>query len=332
MKRILPFALLAFAFAAHADGIANLPGSITDGFGGVKSNTASGGGSSAGFPGNVVSGSKGWWGFRAFSTAYATALGKIANICNAGDANCADVSSTSGGDFNVATATGAPLNCGGAGGTCTIKTLYDQSGALACTGAVACDVTNATVAARPTLVLNCSGSLPCMACTATQSLSSVATFPGATIPQPNTVSTVSKRTSGVALSIVADGGALFGFDGANTAALYAGAVADSAATVTDNALHAIQYVLNDGNSTITADGSSTTGLAPGNTINWGSGTRTTLLCNTANPFTGQVMEAGVWGTAFSATQQANMNTNQHLYWFPAGSPGAVVAAIVGGFL
>jgi hypothetical protein len=81
-------------------------------------------------PGDVVASPLVWYGLRAVSASYATAGSKLANICNASDANCADVSSTSSGNFNVATATGSPSNCGGAGGTCTVKILIQINGPI----------------------------------------------------------------------------------------------------------------------------------------------------------------------------------------------------------
>src|SRR5258706_14710917 len=144
-------------------------------------------------PGNVVTtGWIFWFGLRAFSAA--TAGTKAANICNSGDANCADVNTLANGNFDVATATGAPLNCGGAGGTCTIKTLYDKSGATNCT--TACDFTQATIASRPTLVFNCiNTTLPCIrwggstGSMVTPNLTSI-------FFQPYTVSVIFKNTSG----------------------------------------------------------------------------------------------------------------------------------------
>jgi hypothetical protein len=125
--------------------------------GGGITTTGAGGGPGGGAPaysgpGDVTTGWSFWVGLRALSGA--TAGTKSANICNSGDANCADVNTLANGNFDVATATGAPLRCGGTGGTCTIKTLYDKVSTN--------NLTQTTIANRPTLHLNClNTSLPC---------------------------------------------------------------------------------------------------------------------------------------------------------------------------
>src|SRR5262249_23860887 len=104
-------------------------------------------------PLDVVGASKICASLRACSAALAGT--KVANICNSGDANCADLNSLANGDFDVTTAQGSPLNWGGAGGTCTIKWLYNQPAGLNCSGGTTCDMLNNTAANRPTLVFNC---------------------------------------------------------------------------------------------------------------------------------------------------------------------------------
>src|SRR6266436_5012205 len=99
-------------------------------------------------PGNVISGAVTFWGLRAYSASYASGLGKIANICTPLDAVCADVSSDVNGNFNLA-AVGS-LTCNNSVSICTVKTFYDQVG-TACSGP--CDMTQATIANRPTLVV-----------------------------------------------------------------------------------------------------------------------------------------------------------------------------------
>ena len=81
-------------------------------------------------PGDVVSGAVAWWGLRAYNGTYAASLGKLANICTPLDAVCADVNSDTSGNFNLS-GTGALL-CNNSTSICTVKILYDQSGALSC--------------------------------------------------------------------------------------------------------------------------------------------------------------------------------------------------------
>src|SRR5882757_890306 len=94
---------------------------------------------------------------------------KVANVCNSTggvDVGCADMlSDATTGDLVPATI--SLISCPGA--NCTVKTLYDQIGSN-CSGP--CDVTNATVANRPTLTTSC-GALSkafCMAFSGTQQL------------------------------------------------------------------------------------------------------------------------------------------------------------------
>jgi hypothetical protein len=87
-------------------------------------------------PGDIVSGATAWWGIRAYKTA---GLGtKVANICNSTggtDVGCADFNSNATTGI-IESKTVSGITCPGA--NCTVKILYDQSGALSCSSA-ACD-------------------------------------------------------------------------------------------------------------------------------------------------------------------------------------------------
>lgn len=246
----------------------------------------------------------GYWSLQAFSAAKRGT--KVANVCDAADAHCADM-------LTDAT-TGNPIvpslnpNCS-VSGNCTVKTLYDNTGALACTGGIACDLTQATIASRPTLSINCVGTLPCMTFTATQSL----TGPnlGAAYSQPLSVSVVGERTGNFTsfgdLGGVSGGNIQIGFvNSANTAFSYAGTVGTAAAT--DSAYHAIQSLVNGASSTIYIDGSSTALSIGANGI-----LVTTPFCigsSCGNGLTGNSFEFG----AFSVDKSANfsaLNSNQH---------------------
>lgn len=262
-------------------------------------------------PGDVVSGAMAWWGLRAYSNAKAGT--KAANICNASDTNCADVNTLTNGNFDVATSQGAPLNCGGAGGTCTVKTLYDQSGSTLCIGSTACNLTNTTIANRPTLTFNCVGALPCMtwASPTVQVLSSLGLI--ATQSQPFSVSAVGERTGAfTSIGDIAGGasnGFQFGFGGsANTALLYAGTI--TTATAADSTLHALQGLANGASSVISVDGSPTNVSAGANTLFSGS---VLTMGKNNNGLTGLVMEQGLWGSSISSSFSA-LSINQHAYW------------------
>lgn len=263
-------------------------------------------------PGDVVSGAKMWWGLRAYSLA--TVATRIANICNAADANCADVNSLSNGNFDVATATGAPLNCGGAGGTCTVKTLYDQTTGNNCTAAT-CDLTQATIGSRPTLTFNCIGSLPCMTFNGIGTrLSSINS--ATSVSQPFTFSTVANSTAtGAQQSVLQYSGgssAQLGYrnSAANQVFGYAGTVL--AATATDGSYHALQAVLNGASSDMNVDGTQTTGAGGASVMS--SGFALGATTGATQWLSGTVTEAGAWNAAFSSGQSSSMSTNQHSYW------------------
>lgn len=267
-------------------------------------------------PGDVVSGAVAWWGLRAYSAAKTGT--KIANVCNSGDANCADINSLSNGNFDVTTAQGSPLNCGGAGGTCTIKTLYDQSGNTNCSAA-ACDVTNATAANRPTLVFNCiNTSLPCMnfVRASSQVLTNSAGISSQT--QPNTFSYVALSPDNLNTYAVAGTGTSTTIGASSTNNLvyeYSGS-ANFTATAAQNQTHSIQNIMNGASSELYIDGTGTTpGTNPGTTaasgaINIGSDGFSDLM-------TGKIEEVGPWNQDFSAssnTKASAMCHNQFKYW------------------
>jgi hypothetical protein len=273
--------------------------------------TAGGGGGPYVGPGDVVSGARMWWGLRAYSAA--TAGTKIANICNA-SAICADINSTASGDFDIATAQGGTLNCGGAGGTCTIKTFYDQTAGNNCTAAT-CDITdNFSSANRPTLVFNCIGTKVCLSYNGTAN--SLATQTAVTsISQPVTFSGIANSTNtGAQQALVTTNGggsAQVGYRNSanNQVFSYAGSVL--AATASDGSFHALQAVFNGGSSDINVDGTQNTGTA-GTNVATGSGY---LGSAGATQFlNGKVTEAGTWPIGFSSTQSSNMSSNQHSYW------------------
>lgn len=265
-------------------------------------------------PGDVVSGARFWYGLRAYSNA--TAGTAAARICNASDANCADVNTLSDGSFDVATATGAPLNCGGAGGTCTIHTLYDQTGNNACTAAT-CNVLNTTIGNRPTLTFNCIGSLPCMTFTSASSqvLSSATNLTSTS--QPNSLSGAAQTTNtGTARHLVGTNGAganQIGYTTTNNfVQAYAGANL-GVATATAGSYHALQAVLNGTpNSAISVDGAYSGGNAGGQAM---TGIISVGAINASQYMSGQILEAGGWnGVAFSSGQASSMSANQRSYW------------------
>jgi hypothetical protein len=271
----------------------------------------SGGGGAYAGPGDVVSGATIWYGFRAYSLAKAGT--RVANICNAGAASCADVNSLANGDFDVATAQGAPLNCGGAGGTCTVAKLYDQTVGNNCTG-VTCDL-SASGSAQPTVVFNAVGTKTCMGFNGTSNqISDLLNSLSPVVNQPFTASWVAKAVSPTAQVSVLQFGtsnSQMGYHNsvANQVWLYGGSVL--AATASDGSFHALQAVFNGGSSDMNVDGSQNTG-AGGST-----GMQGQILVGQFSGgqfLPGSLCEVGGWPSGFSSGQSSNMSSNQHSYW------------------
>jgi hypothetical protein len=259
-------------------------------------------------PGDVTSGAAMWWGLRAYSAA--TRGTKVANVCNASDSTCADISSDPTTGNLVCTSIGGTA-C--SAGTLTVKTLYDQTNGSNCGGGV-CDVTNATIANRPVLTPNCiNTSFYCLSFTASSS-QSLRTAGSYTKSQTFSGSVVAERTaaftaSGSILGANTSGTPQIFFNSAaNQVALYSGTVS-TAETASDSSFHAFQALFNSTSSILRVDGSSFGSLSVGST---GFATSPVVGGGT-NLLTGRFVEAGWWGSDTS-TNFATLNSNQHAYW------------------
>lgn len=279
-------------------------------------NVTSSGGAYTG-PGDVVSGAYAAWSFRAYNAAYATALGKIANICTPSDASCADVHSDTSGNFNLA---GSGLTCNNSTSICTVKTLYDQSGNTNCTSSVACDVTNATISNRPVLLQNAVNGKWCMQLTSS-SKQSLRSSTASGLAQAFTVSAVYEFIDNAAQS------ALFGDSSnievgnhrstANDAFIYAGSAVPTA-TANASAFHAAQYVFNNASSDLYIDGSTNPGSLGSSTgiavQNLSVGSQGGIGAGVVDPYNGVGCEVLVYPVGFSSGQKASMNSNQSAYY------------------
>jgi hypothetical protein len=195
---------------------------------------------------------------------------------------------------------------------CVANTIYDQSGSNKCGGAP-CNLTNATLADRPTVTQSCQNSKICLVFNGT----SDCMFNGTSVTaqaQPFTLSSVQNTTSPSGFSALwaSTNISLVGSVGANTWSLYAGS-AQTNSTAADAAFHAIQTVFNNTSSSAYIDGTANAGLAPGTDgiatdVDIGGG----AAC-AAFYWTGEWLEAGLWG-ADKTANDATMNTNQHAYW------------------
>ena len=152
----------------------------------------SGGGGAYTGPANVVSGASYWYGLFAYNSAdRGNALVNVCNSTGGIDIGCADLfSDATTGALVSATVSG--ITCPGI--NCTVKTAYDRSGANNCSGP--CNLTQATVGARPSLLASQIGSLPALVCNGSAPSSlllvSVTTL---SVVQPFTISAVAEQTS-----------------------------------------------------------------------------------------------------------------------------------------
>ena len=259
-------------------------------------------------PGDFVSSAKAWYGLRAYSAA--TRGSAIANVCNSTggvDVGCADVlSDATTGALVPKTISG--ITCPGP--NCTVKTLYDQSGANTCTGAP-CNLAQATVASRPVLAANCLGSKPCMQFSGGQGVHNAST---ASIAQPWSVTGVYTTTAAGAIFVSSTGAyeGLIAVTPPGQMQFWTGAHINAGAA-NNGSIHAVAGVANGASSLLRVDGLDTSVFAGGadafQNSDWWIGNDT---FNEA--LTGTVTEAGIWGAAFTATQRTDLCFNESIFW------------------
>lgn len=256
-------------------------------------------------PGNVVSGATMWGGLRAYTLA---SIGSNAVKLRRDSDNTTQT---------FVTVAGGGLDLSGIStfkGTANlfVDTLYDQTGN-------GNNLVQATQAKQPTFTLSGLGSLPIMSFISASGLF-LGWTPSAGIAPSYTFSTVARRTSNFTTAQLIgasfnSSSLQFRFDAAaNTAFMYAG-VAQSVAGVADNTYHALQAVYASGGagSDLNVDGTVNT-INPGNiTI---TATQFTIGTYDGSSFflDGQIQEFGIWPSAFTSTNSANMSSNQHSYW------------------
>lgn len=263
-------------------------------------------------PGNVVSGATAWWGLRAYTTAVRGT--KAANVCNVSDVTCVDfLTDATTGALVVTTVGGSSCSVV----VCTVKTLYDQSGSLSCSGAVACDLAQATIANRPQLIVSngITGKAALLYNGTSQEL--VNNLPtGKNQPfswslVANTTNSASQQTAAGAKTDARIG---YNNSGANTVFCFNGTVLT--ATASDGAWHGIQAAFNNAGSPqgdCNVDGVATTG---NDGITQFGGSSYSLGSNTGVEFfKGSIAEGGFWGAvAFSAGNSSSMSVNQKSFW------------------
>jgi len=297
--KIAATALLLLVSSANAQMNSFFPGP------GTVHSTGGGGGYTG--PGDVVTNALVWYGLRCYNTAY---TGNVADIWDSSTGSTTEtlLTCSAGGTINETIHSLATTCASG----CRVKTLYDQAGTACSSGTVACDITQATNASRPTFTQNCIGSLPCMTFAASQQLQG--TVPG--LPStalPATISSATRQTSSLAGAYFCLTGGT-GLEGYYTTApavrVYNGT--NQTVSTVNNTWYANQSVVNGVSSVIYLNGSSNSIGDPGGTAILAQ----TIIGNDnfGQLMTGNIVEVGLWASAFNGTQQSNMNSNQRTYW------------------
>lgn len=272
-------------------------------------------------PGDVVSGAFGWWGLRCYNSAYA---GNVADIWDSATGNTTEtlLTCSSGGTLNQTVNTLA-TTCAVA---CSVKTLYDQSGANKCTGAAACDVTQATLAQRPAFTrTGCAGlsgmQTWCMTFNGTNSnLQSSLTWAGGSVAQAYTGICAANFTAhpanGACISVgnaVADGFIIF-VTATPTIGIYSGTNSTTSTGGAINTWYSMQATFSGASSATYINGSSTTSLSAG-TQAIANGDKAYFGDDPFSDFpTSLQVEGGLWSGSFSGGNQSSMNSNIRAFW------------------
>jgi hypothetical protein len=264
-------------------------------------------------PGDVVSGATAWGSCaRVYSNALASTSTSLCDLVavTGGAAVCTLRGTTS--DFvdlasSYCAGTTPSAACAAAsGGSCKVTKVYDQTGS-------GNHFVQATLANMPPIAFSTLSGLRCFTNNGTAAvLLSIASL-GA-IAQPITYVAVAERTgnfTSLGRMMYPNTGGLprFSFNStANQVAL--NATNNVTATASDSAFHALQGISNGASSAIIVDSTANTGLNAG-TTGIPSTSFFLLSDNGADGMTGTMCEAGIWPSAFNATQYGNMNTNIH---------------------
>lgn len=277
------------------------------------------GSAAAGFQGagDIVGSAKAYWGFRCYSLAYSGSAFDLVDAAT-GSTTGSRVQCASGVLTALVSASACTFVTGNACSSiattclvsCVVITMYDQSGALACTGSTACNVTQATNANRPVYQASI-GTGKCGQFNGTSDV--LQTANNISLAQPYTISIVARRTGNNTTTqrffYNGSGSATFFYNAANQVGLGAGT--NNFVTATDASPHSIQGVFTAAGSGVgIVDASVSLGLTLG--TNPLSGALILGANNTPAQFlTGYICEEGIWPVAFNSTQYGNMNTNQH---------------------
>ena len=257
-------------------------------------------------PGDLASGATGWWGLRAYNSAYAATLSPAVVLQRASDNTLQTINVTATGDFN---ATAAQTFC--ASTTCTIEEWFDQSG-------YGYNMVQTTAADQAQLLFNCNNMSKACAYFNGTSDAYTATYTAPT-PQPFTLQAVYQKTN---FTDVVGGALLSTYPETNGSTNMAEGNAAETAQMYSNSnglLPAPTYVFVS--LTGVYNGAASVGYQNGFTYteSIGTGNLGTAVwmgsnSNASQYLIGYLDEAAVWPTGLTAAQVAAVQTNQRLYW------------------
>lgn len=279
-------------------------------------------------PGDITSYTV-WYGFRAYNAAKATANANVADLIRVSDNATCTLKLKTNGDADVATGT----ICNGntqtvttwiGASTAMVTKLYDQTAGNACGGA-SCDLTDGGVAGRrPTFVLNCNGSLPCMRSPGGGSTGVFLTSANNYTPNASadiSLSLVANRSSGTqnsspAIGVGPTNGSRWEIVSGNWRL---GGVSNVLSQAQANGWHAANGVIdNGGTDTSNIDGTEVTASALA-----GSTAAQTPQISLSGAFATINMNwaEGGWqdNTLWNGTMRTNLCHNERLYWSTPGS-------------
>lgn len=256
-------------------------------------------------PGDVVPGATAFWGVRAYSRAAGNANTPAINVRRSSDNATMDINVLSAGALDVAT-----LNAFLASTTGYVTIWYDQTGN-------GNHMVQATAANQPQIITSGPSSLPTLLFSSASATSMAWAAP--TIAQPYSYVSVGIRTGnlGSNSAMIGNGSyhAVMFYGSSNHAVMQAGGTTGASIAETDNSRHSFIGVANAALSTLSVDGTITSaGLTSADTASISSTVWLGQVLPSTWLLTGDMMESGIWPSALTTTQQANLTANQRAYF------------------
>src|SRR5262245_36194718 len=253
-------------------------------------------------PGDIVSGAAMWWGLRAYSNA---TIGNNAIRLRRDGASPTeqDFVTVAGGGLDISSITSFK----GSDNLFVVK-QYDQSGNSR-------DMGQTTAANQPTFELSILSSLPSAGYlnSAARKLTTSGLAFADSIPTQTSVVAILTPTSTTGSTFATtSSNILFDVQDSSAIRAYSNGTNFTVSGITQGVWHAVQTTYNGASSVLYIDGTSNSGTCDTFAVNnddfyLGSDAFSSHL-------NGYIMEAGLWTSSFSGTENSNMNTNQHDYY------------------